>query len=51
MLERHIQSADVRAVVDAGEIIEADLLDLPLPSFLLLGRSLSRRPLHVVLGL
>lgn len=49
MLERRIESTEVRAVIDTGEVIEGDPTDRPYPSYLILGIA-SARPIHVVLG-
>jgi hypothetical protein len=52
MLERRISPAEVRAVVEAGEIVESYPNDQPFPAHLLLGFVAPRggQPLHVVLG-
>ena len=52
MLQRRVTPAEVRAVVDGGEIVEAYPEDQPFPGYLLLGTVAARSggPLHVVLG-
>ena len=47
MAERSVDPADVRAILEHGEQIEAYPEDWPYPSFLVLGWRGSR-PLHVV---
>lgn len=47
MFERRIDVADVRAVLDVGEVIERYPKDAPYPSRLLLGW-IGSRPIHVV---
>lgn len=47
MFERHISQVDVRAVLDAGEVIERYPQDAPYPSRLVLGW-IGTRPIHVV---
>lgn len=49
MFGRGVTLADVRQVVDSGEVIENRPDDLPYPSRLLLGR-VGDRPLHVVVA-
>lgn len=47
MIERNITVADVRDVLENGELIEEYKADSP-PRYLMLGWSGSRRPIHVV---
>lgn len=47
MVERRISKADIKKVLNEGEIIESYPDDMPYPSKLMLGWS-SERPLHVV---
>lgn len=47
MVQRGVSEADVRAVLDANDIIESYPTDTPYPSVLLLGDA-QGRPLHVV---
>lgn len=47
MFERGISNADVRDVVENGEIIREYLDDMPFPSRLILGWR-EKRPLHIV---
>lgn len=47
MVERHITVADVREVLESGEVIEAYPDDTPYPSRLVLGWR-GVRPIHVV---
>ena len=47
MAQRTISVADVRQVIDTGEVIEDYQADLPYPSALVLGWA-ADRPLHVV---
>ena len=49
--ERGIKRADVITCIESGEIIEQYPDDTPFPSCLILGNSLSGKPLHVVCGL
>jgi hypothetical protein len=49
MFERNLVPAEVRIVIDHGEIIADYPDDQPFPSFLLLGWSRSR-PVHVVVA-
>ena len=49
MFQRGITAADIRHVIDTGEVVENRPDDLPYPSRLVLG-SLSGRALHVVLA-
>ena len=49
MFQRGITAADIRHVIDTGEVVENRPDDLPYPSRLVLG-SVSGRPLHVVLA-
>ena len=49
MFERDIGVAEVRYVVETGEVIESYPADVPFPSRLLLGWS-GGRPLHVVVA-
>ena len=46
--ERGIKRVDVIICINNGEIVEQYLDDLPYPSCLILGTSLSGKPLHVV---
>jgi len=48
--ERGIKRADVITCIENGEIIELYPDDTPFPSCLILGNSLSDKPLHVVCG-
>lgn len=50
MRERNITVADYKSCILNGEIIEQYPNDRPLPSCLILGCSVSNRPLHSVLG-
>jgi hypothetical protein len=47
MFERDIEAADVRRVLETGEVIESYPDDQPYPSQLMLGW-IGNRPLHVV---
>jgi Domain of unknown function (DUF4258) len=49
MAEHALRAAQVRWVIESGEIIESDLNDVPYPSHLILG-FLGDEPLHVVIG-
>ncbi len=49
MAGRALRAAQVRWVIESGEIIESDLNDVPYPSHLILG-FLGNEPLHVVVG-
>jgi hypothetical protein len=49
MFQRGITTADIHQIIDAGEVIESRLDDLPYPSRLVLGY-VSGRALHVVLA-
>jgi hypothetical protein len=49
MFERGVTTAQVRSVIEAGEIIAAYPDDLPYPSYLVLG-FIDGTPLHVVVG-
>jgi len=51
MKERNIKFADVRMVIQSGEIIEQDLQDIPNPSVLILGYTRDNKPLHVAIGM
>lgn len=51
MYQRKIMVDEVREALLNGEIIESYQSDRPLPSFLLLGYTFERRPLHVVVAL
>jgi len=48
--ERFIKYADIRNVIEQGEIIEQSLDDFPNPSVLILGKSCDGNPLHVAVG-
>lgn len=48
---RGIEPADIRNCILTGEIIEQYPSDNPYPSCLMLGNTVSGRPLHVVVGL
>lgn len=50
MFQRRISVAEVRGIVERGEVIEDRPDDLPYPSRLLLGTA-DGRPLHVVIAL
>jgi uncharacterized protein DUF4258 len=49
MFERSISPADVREIVESGEIINDYPDDIPYPSKLILGYA-GKRPIHLVLG-
>jgi hypothetical protein len=49
MAERAIRGAQIRWVLESGEIIESDPNDMPYPTHLVLG-FLGAQPLHVVVG-
>lgn len=49
MFQRRIAVEDVRRVIERGDVIEANLDDLPYPSRLVLGRP-GGRTLHVVVA-
>jgi len=51
MIQRDIQNYDVRYVLLNGNIIENYYDDLPLPSFLINGKTKKNRPLHIVAAL
>jgi hypothetical protein len=53
MFRRGVSEIEVRAVIEAGEVIERYPDDLPLPAVLILGwrdEGRSRTPLHVVVS-
>jgi len=50
MFEREISDDDVEFLLRNGEIIERYDDDYPLPSLLLNGFSMDKRPLHLVVG-
>ncbi|MDI6860279.1 MAG: DUF4258 domain-containing protein [Methanocellales archaeon] len=50
MIERKIKIGEVKEAIANGEIIEEHLDDKPLPSYLIYGRTLKDRPIHVVVG-
>lgn len=49
MMQRSISPADVKAVIDHGEIINRYPDDQPYPSVLML-HTIDKRPVHVVVG-
>ena len=49
MIQRSISPADVKAVINQGEIINRYPDDQPFPSVLML-RTIDKRPIHVVVG-
>ncbi len=51
MYQRKIMVEEVKEALLNGEIIESYPSDRPLPSFLVLGYTFKRRPLHVVVAL
>lgn len=50
MFQRNISSDDVVKALSQGEIIEEYPTDIPLPSYLVLGYTSQKRPLHVVVA-
>ncbi|HEX9883131.1 MAG TPA: DUF4258 domain-containing protein [Desulfobaccales bacterium] len=50
MFERGIHTADIKAVIESGEIIGNYLDDLPFSSYLILGW-VKERPLHLVIAI
>ena len=51
MYQRKILANEVRDALLKGEIVETYPSDKPLPSFLVLGYTSQKRPLHVVVAL
>lgn len=49
--ERDIHPSDIIHCVEAGQIIENYPDDYPYPSCLVLGETVSRKPLHAVIGI
>jgi hypothetical protein len=49
MFQRDLQSQEVQAVIETGEVVAAYPDDHPYPSYLVLGWS-GERPLHVVVA-
>ena len=50
IVKRGISFADVKSAVSVGEIIEQYPDDYPHPSALILGNTVDKKPLHVVVG-
>jgi len=50
LTERNISIADIINGIETGEIIKQYEEDKPLPSCLILGTSVKRRPLHIVIS-
>ncbi|MDD5952401.1 MAG: DUF4258 domain-containing protein [Oscillospiraceae bacterium] len=48
--ERKIRFADIKHAIMTGELIETYPDDFPQPSCLILGKTVSGNPLHVVVG-
>lgn len=50
LYERGIKVADIQQVITTGTIIKQYEDDKPFPSYLILGKSKNKRPLHVVVS-
>ncbi len=50
MIERNIRIKEVKEAIENGMIIEEYVDDKPLPSYLIYGKTLELRPIHVVVG-
>ena len=50
MFQRSIRHEDVESVLKNGYVIETYTDDFPLPSFLINGKSMDGRPIHLVTG-
>ena len=51
MIERNIKIREVKESIENSTVIEEYLDDKPLPTCLLYGNTLNKRPIHVVIGL
>ena len=51
LLERSIRIDDIISTLENGEIIKEYQKDEPLPSYLMLGYTTTREPIHVVMAL
>jgi hypothetical protein len=51
MYQRNFEEFDIFSCLDNGKIIEKYENDMPFPSVLINGRSISNRPIHVIVGI